>query len=69
MGSGEICCGANWVIEQLSALNTKAIAKHLLLLSPASLAVRIGASANGTGRTTIPFWDGGMGYGPAVVIG
>jgi hypothetical protein len=69
LDSAGICCAANWAIEQLSALNTKAIAKHLLLLGPVSLAVRIGASANGTGKTTIPFWDGGTGYGSAVVIG
>jgi hypothetical protein len=64
-----ICGIANWTIEQLASLNSRAISKHLLLLGPVSLAVRIGASANGTGRTTIPFWDGGTDYGPSVVIG
>lgn len=64
-----ICAVAQWAVDQLAALNADGLAKHLLLLGPASLAVRIGASANGTGKTTIPFWDGGAGYGPAVVIG
>lgn len=64
-----ICGAASWAIEQLSALNNRGIAKHLLLLGPVSLAVRIGASANGTGKTTIPSWDGGTGYGSCVVIG
>lgn len=64
-----ICGAASWAIEQLSALNNRGIAKHLLLLGPVSLAVRIGASANGTGKTTIPSWDGGTGYGSSVVIG
>jgi hypothetical protein len=64
-----ICDIANWTIEQLASLNSRAISKHLLLLGPVSLAVRIGASANGTGRTTIPFWDSGTDYGPSVLIG
>jgi hypothetical protein len=64
-----ICCLASWAIEQLASLNNRSISKHLLLLSPVSLAVRIGAAANGTGRTTVPFWDGGAGYASSVVIG
>jgi hypothetical protein len=65
----EICDVADWAIGQMSALNSQGTAKHLLLLGPVSLAVRIGAAANGTGRTTIPFWDGGFGHGHSVVIG
>jgi len=64
-----ICDAAGWAIEQLTALNSHGIAKHLLLLGPVSLAVRIGAAANGTGKTTIPFWDGSIGYGASVMIG
>jgi hypothetical protein len=60
---------AQWTIDRLSTLNSEGLAKHLLLLGPASLAVCIGALANGTGKTTVPFWDGGTGYGPVVVLG
>jgi hypothetical protein len=31
--------------------------------------VRIGAAANGTGKTFVPFWDGAAGYQSGVVIG
>jgi hypothetical protein len=31
--------------------------------------VRIGAAAGGTGRTFVPFRDGGMGYASGLVIG
>jgi hypothetical protein len=65
----EICGVAGWAIEQLATLNSHGSAKHLLLLGPVSLAVRIGAAANGTGKTTIPFWDGSTGYGASVMIG
>lgn len=64
-----ICSAAQWTVDRLAALNAEGRTKHLLLLGPSSLAVRIGASANGTGKTTIPFWDGEADYGPAVVIG
>jgi len=64
-----ICSASQWTIDRLATLNAGGVAKHLLLLGPTSLAVRIGASANGTGKTTVPFWDGETGYGPAVVIG
>jgi hypothetical protein len=64
-----ICRAAQWVVHQLASLCGAGIPKHLLLLGPASLAVRIGASANGTGKTVIPFWDGDGGYGPAIEIG
>lgn len=60
---------SGWVIEHLATLNGRGVAKHLLLLGPSSLAVCIGAAANGTGRTSVPFWDGDKGYGPTIVIG
>lgn len=64
-----ICRASAWVIEQLSGLSSEGVEKHLLLLGPSSLAVRIGASSNGTGRTTVPFWDGDNGYSSAIVVG
>jgi hypothetical protein len=67
--AADICKAAHWVVHRLASLCGAGIPKHLLLLGPASLAVRIGASANGTGKTVIPFWDGDSGYGPAIVIG
>lgn len=60
---------AMWTVDQLAELNDRGVEKHLLLLGPASLAVRIGAAANGTGRTWMPFWDGGAGYAFGVTIG
>ena len=60
---------ATWAVEQLAALNDRGVEKHLLLLGPASLAVRIGAAANGTGRTWLPFWDGADGYTSGLAIG
>lgn len=60
---------AQWTVEQLAELNDRGTEKHLLLLGPASLAVRIGAAANGTGRTWVPFWDGAAGYTSGVTIG
>ena len=60
---------AQWVVERLGELNAGGVDKHLLLLGPASLAVRIGAAANGTGETLVPFWDGAAGYQSGVVIG
>lgn len=56
-------------VAQLAELNDRGVEKHLLLLGPASLAVRIGAAANGTGRTWVPFWDSGAGYTSGVTIG
>jgi hypothetical protein len=64
-----ICSVAQWTIDRLATLNAEGVAKHLLLLAPTSLAVRIGASANATGKTTVPFWDGDTGYGPAIILG
>lgn len=64
-----ICRASAWAIDQLSGLSAEGVEKHLLLLGPSSLAVRIGASSNGTGRTTVPFWDGDNGYASAVVLG
>ncbi len=60
---------AIWTVNQLAELNDRGVEKHLLLLGPASLAVRIGAAANGTGRTWVPFWDGGADYAGGVTIG
>ncbi|MGH2716189.1 MAG: SAVED domain-containing protein, partial [Thermoleophilaceae bacterium] len=65
----DIASLAQWVVERLAELNADGVDKHLLLLGPASLAVRIGASANGTGKTFVPFWDGAAGYRSGVVIG
>jgi hypothetical protein len=60
---------ATWAVDQFAALNDRGVERHLLLLGPAALAVRIGAAANGTGRTWLPFWDGGDGYVSGVTIG
>lgn len=65
----DICELAQWTVNRLAEANSRGKAKHLLLLGPVSLAVRIGASANGTGRTFMPFWDGGAGYDGGVEIG
>jgi hypothetical protein len=65
----DICSLAEWVIGHLADLNARGLSKHLLLLGPVSLAVRIGAAANGTGRTFVPFWDGADGYTSGVFIG
>lgn len=42
--------------------------KHLLLAGPESLATLIGAGANATGTTTMPFWNG-QGYVTPVTLG
>lgn len=55
--------------RELSELRERGRDKHLLLLAPVSLAVLVGAYANGTGKTTVPSWDGDRGYGAPVVIG
>ena len=65
----DICSLAEWTVARLAELNAHDVPKHLLLLGPVSLAVRIGAGANGTGRTFIPFWDGAAGYHSGVLIG
>jgi hypothetical protein len=65
----EICSLAQWTVDQLAQLNDRGVEKHLLLLGPVSLAVRIGAAAHGTGHTWIPFWDGASGYVSGVPIG
>lgn len=65
----EIAGVANWTVAQLAEFNTDGGEKHLLLLGPVSLAVRIGAGANGTGRTYVPFWDGGTDYSSGILIG
>jgi hypothetical protein len=60
---------AEWTVSELARLNATGVEKHLLLLGPGSLAVRIGAAANGTGKTFVPFWDGAAGYTGGIVIG
>jgi hypothetical protein len=65
----DIASLAQWAVAQLAELNDRGVDKHLLLLGPASLAVRIGAAANGTGLTWMPFWDGGAGYTSGISIG
>jgi hypothetical protein len=66
----EAVCGlAQWVIDELTQLNAVGVAKQLLLSGPGSLAVRVGAAANGTGKTLLPFWDGGHGYFGGIEIG
>jgi SMODS-associated and fused to various effectors sensor domain len=65
----EIASLAQWTVERLTELNANGIEKHLLLLGPVSLAVRVGAAANGTGKTFLPFWDGSAGYTSGIVIG
>jgi hypothetical protein len=53
----------------LGELNSEGVTKHLLLLAPTSLAMRLGAGSNGTGKTFVPFWDGAAGYQSGVVMG
>jgi hypothetical protein len=60
---------SDWVVRELARINDLGHEKHLILLGPVSLATRIGASAHGTGRTWIPFWDGEFGYRGGVSIG
>jgi len=69
MPAEDICALSQWTIDRLAELNARDAHKHLLLLGPVSLAVRIGAAANGTGRTFVPFWDGAAGYTSGVFIG
>lgn len=69
LSAEDICSLAEWTVARLAELNMRAVPKHLLLLGPASLAVRIGAAAGGTGTTFVPFWDGGTGYTSGVVVG
>lgn len=64
-----ICSLAQWTVDRLGELNAAGVRKHLVLLGPASLAVRIGAAANGTGKTFLPVWDGDLGYRAGIVIG
>lgn len=68
LSADDICGLAQWAIEQLADLNARDLAKHLLLLGPVSLAVRIGAAANGTGKTFVPFWNGEAGYDNGILI-
>lgn len=69
VGADEIAAASDWAAKKLGALNDEGLEKHLLILSPASLATWIGAKAHGTGKTWIPFWDGDQGYRSGVEIG
>lgn len=64
-----ICSLAEWTVARLAELNGRGLPRHLLLLGPVSLAVRVGSASNGTGRTFVPFWDGGDGYVGGITIG
>jgi hypothetical protein len=64
-----ICSLAQWTVDRLAELNATGVRKHLVLLGPVSLAVRVGAAANGTGKTFLPVWDGDVGYRSGVMIG
>jgi TIR domain len=65
----EIACASDWAARELAALNDEGLDKHMILLTPVSLAAWIGAKAHGTGKTWIPFWDGEDGYRSGVEIG
>lgn len=65
----EINALANWVVRELGRANDEGCEKHLILLSPVSLAVRIGTIAHGTGRTWLPLWDGESSYRGGIMIG
>lgn len=65
----EIACASDWVVRELAALNDEGLSKHMILLTPVSLAVWIGAKAHGTGKTWIPFWNGEDGYQSGIEIG
>lgn len=69
LAAEDIASLAQWTIDRLAELNARGMEKHLLLLGPVSLAVRIGAAANGTGKTFVPFWDGAAGYTSGLLIG
>lgn len=69
LGAAQIRGVAEWTARHLAQLNDAGVPKHLLLLGPSALAVWIGHIANGTGKTTIPFWDGKAGYSGLVDIG
>jgi hypothetical protein len=65
----EINAVARWVVGELGRANDEGGAKHLIVLGPIGLAVRIGATAHGTGATWIPLWDGESSYSGGVEIG
>lgn len=58
----EIAWVGHRVLQELRDVHALGVAKHLLLLGPVSLAASIGYGANGTGITTVPFWDRNRGY-------
>lgn len=53
--------------SELRDLNNKGVEKHLLMLGPTSLAVFTGAASNGSGKITIPFWNGSEYVEPLIV--
>ncbi len=60
---------ANWTVQHLATFNDAGERKHLLLLGPSALAAWIGHIAHGTGKTTMPIWDGADGYAGSIEIG
>lgn len=65
----EINALASWTVDELSYANDEGREKHLILLGPVSLAVRVGATAHGTGRTWLPLWDGESSYRGGIPMG
>jgi hypothetical protein len=59
---------ARHIADALRDASLMGAQKHLLLAGPVSLAVLVGASANGAGAVTMPLWDGRT-YGQPLVIG
>lgn len=47
---------AHAVIDVLKVVNDRGVEKHLLIRGPEALAALIGAGANATGSTVVPFW-------------
>lgn len=60
---------ASQSVSRAQHLHTIGTPKHLLLRGPASLATAIGLSANGTGPTYVPFYDGPDAYVGGLWIG
>ena len=60
---------ASQIVSRLNTLHAIGTPKHLLLRGPASLATAIGLSANGTGPTYVPFYDGHDAYVGGLWIG
>jgi hypothetical protein len=69
LAADDICELAQWTINRLAEANSRGLERHLIILGPVSLAIRVGAGANGTGKTFVPFWNGSSGYRGGVLIG